>query len=67
MTLKDEELEKPKIKMAQNIFKAAKPKIRRRLGFVFLAGSHAVRVFPRLACSMGTAGAVAEEHLTSWE
>lgn len=27
--------------MAQNILKAAKPKIRCRLGFVFLAGSHA--------------------------
>lgn len=41
MTLKKAELEKPKIKTTQNILKAAKPKIRCRLGFVFLAGSHA--------------------------
>lgn len=31
MTLMEEELEKPKIKMAQNIHKAARPKIRSRL------------------------------------
>lgn len=67
MTLKEEELEEPKVKTAQHILTAAKPKIRRRLGFVFLAGSHAVRVFPQLACSARTASADAEEHLTPWE
>lgn len=46
MTLKVDELEKAKIKMAQNILKAAKPKIRCRLGFVFLAGSHAAHLPP---------------------
>lgn len=67
MTLKEEELEKPKIKTAQNILRAAKPKIRRRLGFVFLAGSHAACVFPQLAYSVRTASADAKEHLTPWE
>lgn len=67
MTLKEEELQKPKIKTAQNILKAAKPKIRVRLGIVFLAGSHAARVVPQLAYSARTASADAEEHLTPWE
>lgn len=60
-------MEKPKIKTAQNILKAAKPKIRRRPGFVFLVGSHAARVSPQLAYSVRTASADAEEHLTPWE
>lgn len=67
MTLEEEKLEKPKIKTAQNILRAAKPKIRHRLGFVFLAGSHATCVFPQLAYSMRTASADAKEHLTPWE
>lgn len=67
MTLTEEELEKPKIKTAQNILKAAKPKIRCRLGFVFLAGSHAARIFPQLAYSARMASADAKEHLTPWE
>lgn len=67
VAVKEEELKKPKIKMSQNILKAAKPKFRCRLGFVFLAGSHATHVFPQLACSRRMASADTKEHLTPWE
>lgn len=63
MTLKEEELEKPKIKTAQNIL----PSLKLDAGFVFLAGSHATCVFPQLAYSVRTASTDAKEHLTPWE